>query len=427
MQAAVNTLQKQYLLASVSSPNLIGLEDVLGQAIEGDFTPDALTAVRDNRRNISAYLSPESIRRVLDPVFLEYGKLYKFPDRTVSKNLLRRIYREWAETGTPVTVQRRNPTFGAVTAGGSNTGNGTINRLTTSAWNYTDERCWPTIKTMTCVKDQNSGARKHEEFFEFRDERSYRDNLKRLGSGDLKPNVKALSAVDSMPRIDNPSFSNFSSVTGSSPYAVTSLTAGITNWTIGSSVSNVELVTSDYYRDFNGDTTPTCVRLKTNETLTQLFSVKKFGFSDVIPYYAQVAFKRESSCDGNFNLPIGAATVAVALSAQSGWTVLRIPLGQYCWFRNFNSATASVQVALDSRTTGTLLVDDIIFAPMTEFAGQWYAVVGGSTAFKATGATPDVFTFTDSIASDAVFNKFVHWGYDFSFPSASSPVIADPS
>lgn len=418
-KAACNVLEKLHLFASQNSPNLVGLEDTLAQAIEGDFTPDSLAAVRRVvRSSVSTALSPASIRAVLDPCFLEYAKYYKFPETTVNLSLLRRLYQTFAETGTPITWQERNFTFGATTAGGSNVGDGLLNRNYTSAWNYEIEHGHASIKTATCINDIYSGATKHEEVFEFRDDPAYIDFCNRSGSGKVKT-ITALSARTSQRLLSNPSFNLFTSASGSSPYTPTA----ITDWTVTTSLSNFALVTSDYYRDFEGETTPTCVRFLDNDGLTQAFTVRRATFDPWTPYYCQIAFKRESSCDGTLTITMGDQTTSVSLSAQSGWTVLRITLGQKNWLRQFNATTSVMKIALTSRTTGTLLVDDVILAPMTEFDGSWYALVGGATKFLR----DDVFTVTDSISADAVVNKWVAWGYDFSFPAASSPAQSDPT
>ena len=424
-KAACNTLEKEYLRASQDSPNLVDLEDTLSQALEGNYTPRALEACRRNRAKISDYLSPSQIREVLDPCWLEYAYYYGYPATVVDAALCRFLYTTFAETGTPITFQRRNPTFGAITAGGSNTGTGTINKLTTSAHGYTIENIFVGTKTMTCIQDRSSGAQRHRETFRFRDAAKFPDFLNRAGSGADTGENSGYDCFDGSVTtefVGNPSF--HLPVIASSPETPASTTA-ITNWTISGSTSNIERLSSDYYRDYVGETTPTCVRFKDNETLTQLLSVRNARFEYDVPYYCQIAYKRESSCDGTLTLTLGGQSSNVALSAGSSWTILRIALGTKCWLRNFNAATMSVSIALSSRTTGTLLVDDFILRPMIRFGGSWYAPVGGATPFLRN----DVFTFADTIGTDAVLKKWVTWGEypEEILPPASSPVVSDPS
>lgn len=81
---------------------------------------------------------------------------------------------------------------------------------------------------------------------------------------------------------------------------------------------------------------------------------------------------------------------------------------------------------LSGRTTGSILVDDIIIAPFQFVDGLWVAPVGGSTKWLRY----DKYTYTDALyGSDAVIQQWVGWRtYGLSLPSAmrtpSAPAVA---
>lgn len=419
LSAAVNWFQKLYLRASVDSPNLVGLEDTLSQAVEGNFTPDSLQVIRKAARgSVSSALSRATVKAALWPCVKEYGVVvYSIPANLGETDFLRELHKAWCDAGTPVTFKRRNPSFGSITAGGSNVGTGTINRLTTDWRGHVLQNVYAEAKKVICKKDRASGSVKQEEEFEIRGVNEPLDNLELAGSGQVAK-LRGISARNSEAYLSNPSFSSFVGTAASAFSATTDLT----DWVL-STAANVTPITADYYRDFEGDTTPTCVRFTDNVNISQKFSTRRATFDYYTPYYCQIAYKRESSCDGNLTLAFGGVTATVALSAGSSWAILRIALGSSNWPRQFVESDTDLVITLDSRTTGTLLVDDVIVAPFQKHAGIWYAPVGGTTPFKI----DDVFTWTDSIASDAVIARWIAWAFDFSIPTDASPVVSDPA
>lgn len=419
LQAAANWFQKLYLQASVSSPNQVGLEDTLAQAIEGVYTPDSLASLRSlARRSLSSALSPSAVKSVLWPIIKEYGTtIYNISPQLGQLAFLRELHKNWADQGTPVTFKRRNPTLGAASAGGSNTGTGTINRLTTDWRGYTMQTGHVEVKNAVCVRDQSSGSPAHEEEFEFRGYKAPLDNLELGGSGLVK-RIRSASARTSEAFVSNPSFTNWTGTNNTNFSATTDLT----DWTL-STAASFQPTSDSTYRSYEGEgTTGYALRFNTNANITQALTTRRASFDYYTPYYCQIAWKAESSCDGTLTLAFGGVSANVSVTGSS-WTILRIAIGSNSWPRQFIASSSAITITLASRTTGTLLVDDLIVAPMVEFDGAWFLPVGGATRFKV----DDYFTFTDSIASDAVIARWIAWAFGFSVPTASSPVIADPS
>lgn len=273
----------------------------------------------------------------------------------------------------------------AATGSVTGTGTGVINRLSTDGNNFPLEAGHAEIKIAKCLRDKLSGAVQHEEEFEFRGDDPAPDNLKISGSG-LKKSIFCLSGRNSENYLSNPSWDQYSGT-------ITTLT-GVTDWTPTTAIGNFQLDQTNYYRGYEGVTTPASLRISTNDTMTQnMANVRKPVFDPLTPMYFQIAFNRQvGSGDGNLNIVLGSKTTTVALAAQTGWNILRLAIGQNNWFRRFNQTTMSVSVSIDSRTTGYTLVDDMILAPFTEFDGTFYAPVGGATPFLR----DDVFTWTDT-------------------------------
>ena len=236
-----------------------------------------------------------------------------------------------------------------------------------------------------------------------------------VGSGKERI-INAASARASFQYIDNPSFSQYS--------GTIAVPTAITNWTVGTSIANFQIDTTNYYRDFQGDTTPASVRFSTNDSLAQNFNVRQAQFDPFTPIYLQIAWNRSIGAgDGTLSLKIGSKTVNVVLAAQAGWQILRHTIGQDNWMSRWNQEDPTVTITMASRTTGYTLVDDVVLAQYDNFDGSWYKMVGSATPFLR----KDKANWTDSATEAAIIQRFM-WMYLNSYlPTSGGPTWADPS
>jgi len=366
-----------------NTENFGGHYDDIISGLIGDFASLQASGV-DGIRSIASGLADwRSARPVFDAILLDYAKQQNFPE-TVPEDILDRLFVVFAEGSERVLT--RTFTYGGVSAV-SGTGDGVVNRLTVERYAYDIENATPETKEIRCTSDRFSGTQIHQEVFEIRGAEPPRDFVGGAVGSQRSGTLQAISADDSQNLIDNPSFATYG---GDAP-DITS----ITNWTPTTAIGNFQIELTDVYRTaVHEGAAPGSVRFETNDKLTQDLSVLRPTLSPTVPYYCQIAFKRESSCDGNLTLRLGSNSVTVALSAQSGWTILMLALDENLFFPNFNATTLDMEIELDSRTTGELLVDDIVFAPMTRFDGLWHAIVGGATPFLV----DKKFAHTDSVA-----------------------------
>jgi hypothetical protein len=408
---AIKLVHECFLKASSASPNFVGLYDTLIQSLETDLAGEAAAGAQAFRNAIAAALATG--RRMVDPLLVAYARARDFPE-TDPFLILDRLYQDYIDRSQ--TVASRVFTFGTVAAAGGNSGNGTVNRLTKDENNFDIENAWPDAWTAECVQDEHSFAVKHEEAFEVRGGDLSVDGLEQLGSGIVVPRVTALSGRAAQAFLQNPSFDLFDG-TAAAPTA-------ISGWTVNGSIANLQIDQGNVYRGFDGDGgTPGALMFETNEKVVQALSVRRAQFNPRVPYYCQIAFNRAvGSSDGTLTLRFGAKSAAVALAAQAGWNVLRITLDDDCWHKNFNEQAFNVEVELSARTTGTLLVDDIVIGPFTRVGGTWIAIVGGSTPFLRR----DKFTWTDT-ATDSILQRWLWRIYGSYLPhTTGAPTWAEP-
>jgi hypothetical protein len=104
-------------------------------------------------------------------------------------------------------------------------------------------------------------------------------------------------------------------------------------------------------------------------------------------------------------------------------------LGQACWYKNF--AQTDLQVQIDwTRTSGTLLIDDVLLVPGTPFDGSWYWAIPNSAASYTPHRVLDEFTWADNATASTGKIQVWNWrAFNRYLPhsNGSSITFSDPS
>lgn len=401
--AQINARMKEYVLLLATASTWLTNRDTLEQALEGVYLQEKMAAVAADQAAISGLLSPPSILRAWTPHLLELARIATIPERDPRQIVVR--LREGYMVDNAMYIKSRGPSYGAV-SGVTGTGNFVVNRLTVDAQGQNLESTFLEAKRAEIVADQGT-VDKHEEVIEFRGLEAEPDFCALLGSG-MQTRVALISAGSRFTQryVVNPSFSDFAGTapTAGVPTTCTAATTDLPGWvitTVGS--AQVLLDTPTPYRGFPGDTTPYALRFTGNNKIVQtLSSNRRPQFQKNIPIYVQVAVYKESNCDGNIILRWGAITITTAMSGlnNAAWNIVRLTIGTNSWYDNFKTDTMTLELELASRTTGALVLDDVIVNPYYNVDGTWVAPVGGSTA-ALLGA---YVTYTDALAgAEAVY------------------------
>ena len=399
----------------VNVPSYIGSEDDLIQSLETAYADDVLRAVATVRGQLASAISEQSVADVLTPLLISYAKVIDVPERD-PQAILTRVFDNMINNSLALTS--RQFVFGTPSAGGSNVGNGVLNRLTTDAENQDIENQYADSKTAKCIADEHSGAEEHEEVFEIRGGAAERDDLERIGSGSIA-SITALSARQVQRYVRNPSFERYD--------GTLAVPTSIDGWTALSDISNFALseTAAEVYRGYVGVGTARSLEIKANDTLEQNLNVTRARFNPFVPVYLQVAWNREEGLgDGTLTLHLGSQSTSVVLAAQTGWQILRLAIGQKNWFKVWNEEDPKVKIQLSGRTTGSVFVDDVILHPYQLFDGAWYALVGGATPFLR----DDLFTFSDT-ETGSILQRWFWRGFRRYLPHATGGSVtwAEPT
>lgn len=415
----LKTLDETRKFGNVNATNFLALWEAYVASISADSSPAAQSAAEGMRAQLAAMLAPSVGQNVLAPLWLTYSRVKELP-WTDTASIIRALFVDFAEAGTPVTVTSRGYTYGSP-AVVSATGTGEVVRCTVDSYNYTIES--PLIaesKVYECIADEHTvGGTRHAETFLVRGEAFGKDIINITGTGG-SATVAALNPYGATsPWVRNAGFESFSPSSGT--------LTDLTNWTV-TTIGSLQMVTgtpgNEVYQDALPQfTTPYAIRMTGNNAISQSFSTQQLKWNPALPMFCQVAFKRESSCDGTLTITVGDKTASVALSAQSGWTILRFSVAQDAWFRRWNKVAADpstvvVKIELSGRTTGTLLLDSFILAPFTPiWDGSFVAITSGTTPWKR----GDKWSATDTCSENGVIQKWMARTYGGYLPHSGSP------
>ncbi len=388
-RAAVNMLEKLRNYADGTMAGAGNLIQTLIDALEGEYTPDGLTAwAASHRAGISDLLSQESARTMLEPILFEYARL--FTDGSGYRDvdsIWRALYEHFVENS--LTVSSRAITYMQTeTYDADNVGGGSDAELTRLAQDENDqsmEACTVETKLFRCRRDQNSGVDEHAEVFEVIGDASSRDNLLRssFGSGiDANVTIRSHHAGTGV--------GNGGSLLRNASYAdyPDGATPEFSGWTAsGAGAASISQDTTDYYRTFPNASTNGSLKMTGGAgdiLLTQtLADMSTSSLNPDTPYFLRVMLnKTEGTADGGtVTLTLGSKTAAITIAALgANWQELRIGNEALdgaenetdCWFRKFNQDDFSVSIGWASSTSGDLLVDDIIFCPWDLVDGTYW-------------------------------------------------------
>jgi len=448
--AAVDILETARLHADGTMAGAGGLFDTLIQALEGEYTPEALSgAVARLRSAYSSIIDPGAASEFLTPILYEYGAFmsrdaslgYGAGYRDVA-DLFTALY-EWF-VDKSLTVESRAITFDtSVTA--SRAAGATLTRLTEDADGFNMEACHVEKKTFRCRTDQNNGAQEWAEVFEFLGTQASQDALLRASFGSGESSRSFLTCANAGTGnggslLNNASFSDYDATEADERFDGWAQTYG------GAAVdADVTQDTVNYYRSHPGASTDASLKIAMDNvgdtlTLTQTLADMRIGRLDPdTPYYCRVMLNKTigTAAGGTVTLTCGSKTAAITIaSLGANWAELRIGDETLAgaedasdqWFRNFDSDGFGISISWAAGTGGYLLVDDFIFAPYTLIDGTYWALTQSHATAPAPNLVDDTLTVTDTGGAPTT-GKIQWWLWTAGFgylPSSVSPTLADP-
>ncbi len=438
LQNTVRKFDELDLYLNTNSENFLDHENTLRLSLKGDYDQEIRGTGRGQENTLASILTPASVQQGLAPHIAE---ILTAIDEPVSGDFATDMV-TWREvlngaSGNARSFNDREITFGSVSAGGSNVGNGTVHRLTVDENDEDLQGVTLETKTAKIISDVNQTGALDEDILLILGETAERTFAKVDGSG-VDARVKGRTAVDSRAFVSNPSFDEFSGTqpTAGSPTTPASTTS-VTGWVL-SSTAAFEVDADTTYRSFEGAGTPLSLKFVDNGSATQIFRNNvNPRFKIRTPLYWQIAVFRESNCDGTFTFALGAASKATTVSTltNAAWNVVVTNKDSDCYYRTYkDTSDLTLGLTLASRTTGAIYVDDLLLTEWDLIDGSYYVYVAGSTP----SAEQDEFTWTDSsVAARGIMvywliyrtglSAILNWAYSVNVTTGGTETLADPS
>lgn len=311
------------------------------------------------------------------------------------------------------TISSRAYVHGARVAGGSNVGNGILYRLIMSQYAALIEAGRPGVVKGEVQTDKNTGQTSGtEQMLLFGSGQVPVDNL---DLGDVPGTSITISATrpDDPAILRNPSFE------------IHSGTGGVDIDYDGWSISDATKISNDTTTTFREDQ---ALEFLEDATVTQWLAANG-QINPELPTFLIVRYYRKANCDGTLTINLGSKTASIVLAtvANATWFDLYIGIddikGWYTeWLEDDSDSGARIKVALSGRTTGTLLIDEIILAQPTKYNGLYYLLTAGQEDFLK----EDYFTFTDTCVETGRIQFTLSRLFGTSFPHTSGvPTYAD--
>ena len=395
LSKAIKIADENFKYAGQNSTNFLSLVDSLQQAYEGDHignTNAALASLRSQFNSICANTD------LLNSIILELAKVGYNSIATVAATALDDISKGMKLA--TETISSRAWTYGAVANDALNVGTGTVYRLTT---------------------DKNTGATSGAESAKiYGYGRTPTDSINLGSAPSGETTISAKKASDGI--LANGNFSS---------YDDSGTDVSVTSWTFGTATkaTHVNIDTAIYFRNIDPSTTGKSVNLLLDNTMTQYLLNASSRINPDLPVFFIVRYYRKSNCDGTLTITLGSKSTNVTLTTVLNATWLDLVLGvsnSDGWYDNYKSDTnklgVKIEIALSSRTTGTLNIGEVILAQPTYYDGKYYLLTAGATDFLK----GDNFTFTDSVSNTGRIQTTLARLYRKHLPHTSgTPTYAD--
>lgn len=427
-QRSVKYVETLRQVGATVTDDLLGQADAIIQGLEGSTL--AVQAVSDSLSSAQTLVSQSMTdggAGLIENTILLVRPIIGAPEADLDGTLTR-LY-DYMDANSE-SINARNFSRGAFSASGSNTGDGGFLRVSTDADGYLMEQGLAQVINAQCIRNASGGlfdagsTDPGREVFNVWGEPVGEDALdldaSNRGTGGPVP-IACVSSDDSI--VSNASFGQFAGTT-SAPTA-------ITDWTPTNSIGNFEVDQTNYYVEaLSENGVPASLKITATDTLSQALSVRGSSLDGSVPYIAQIAWNREiGSASGTLVLHCGSVSVSVAVSAQTGWQLLRVTPGANSWPVNWEEG-ADTDIKIEwTRTGGDILVDNLIVAPYPVPDGGF---INGTPIIGYGGQTrwrlEDSGTFTDTV-SGAILQRWVYRVADRYLPSENTgnETIADPT
>lgn len=414
---AANLLEFLWDNGQNAGTNLMGLIDSYEQALEGNRSAQAANTLASIREQYGALLFQGT--QLFEAHIFEIARKYNVLETDVDL-AIDGIY-DAMEDNSHTVKERADTRDTSPTAGGGNTGTGTVYRCVVDANNHLIEAGFLQQVRFECVLDKNNGGLESgsEEFDIYGVGEPNEGPLRINTAIPLIGTTTAKKSQDSI--INNASFDSYTG-TGAS-------TSAITDWTAASGAFGTEIQivnaaagasAGEPYRNTPGQTTGSMVKLTAGTCeLQQKISVSGNAIDENLPLLYVVRYFKATGVDATLQAKMGSqtATLAAGAATDDAWTDWN-PFGfdNTNYYKNFRQDDVGFSIGLSAYVSGDWYVDELIVILAEVFDGIPFVVTAGATDWLQ----GDTIDFTDSAGSAGEIQYWMARLYGRYLPHASA-------
>lgn len=373
--------------ATENTPNYLDLEDTIITGLKGVHSNLVLQGLSNFRNGLNGLYS--QYQATLSAILLELARVGYDSVEDDLQAAIDDIYDGMILAGE--TIESRAFTFGLLVTAGGNTGDGTVYRLTKDRNNFNLESGAPVGGDILIEarSDKNNGELSGNELFRISGKGLIPvDNLD-LGTAPAPvQEIRALRSVDGL--LVNGSFDELNDT----------LVANETGWDLSDPAKFTKEIV-DFFRLTPGLTTGVAIKFNDNANITQFIATESISLDPGLPTFLIVRFLRKNTADGTLTIRLGSQTEIVSIASVSNdvWTDITLGTGTSTkgWYDNFkednNDGGVRIQIDLSARTTGEVVIDEIIMIQPEFYDGRFYSISAGENDFLRL----DNFSFVDTV------------------------------
>lgn len=400
-----------YKFGAVNTPNFLDQLNVITEDNKAGTQVNAVSNGLNAQRNNLRGLLDNSSSYIL-PILREFARVgYSVNVTGLNDQQVIELLRD-AMNAASETIASRDLTYGTIVAGGSNAGSGTVLRTTKDRHDNNLEAGDVGAVKIEVIQDKNNlNIRPGREIA-----RIYGSGTNKVDSVELNDStnqanqIRFVRAEDSI--LINPSFTQIdNNITNTEQ----------TGWRL-SDVNNFTKVvrnsgnpTGDIFRYDPGTETTinpsgASLQFDDNAEIAQYIARTNRSIRRDVPYFFVVRWMRKNSADGTLEIKLGSQTESVAVNTGTNdvWNNLILGNGSTnkgwydVFFEDWEDTTVSptirlgtqIKIELTSRTTGQIIIDDVILAPGELFNGLYYLPISDQSNEDV--LIKDNWTYTDS-------------------------------
>lgn len=397
----VEIIDEGFKFANTNTKNYVALETALLASLEGKHLDQTVGFLQNLRSALNQYCG-SSASNLLDSVIQNLARDFYESGAASTIQALADINKGLYDDSE--TIASRVNVYGTPSFVG--TGNGTIYRNFKDVNNVALERNFEGDVDIVCTQDLSLGANEGNEVFQYFG-RGATPPIDVIELGNYPAEIGTITAINARTSLVEGAGFEESSGTGA--------TLEFENWTLDDATKFLENSTI-----LQSATSTQSLEFVDNGTVEQAVVAQNAD----IPYMLVVPFYRKNSCDGTLTVTLGSQTVVKTLSAETNgaWSYATIGVGDNKgYYEKWKKNDPKISVALASRTTGELVIDDILLVSPTYINGGYYAILSGLTNFLR----EDTFTCIDTSSNTGRIQRTIQRLYGYSLNHSGTPTYAD--